>query len=141
MKEEFPEKYYNLQYSRFKKIAGYKYKTKNGEKVRNFFEKKVADFLFDSGISYEYEPLVNIDKKYFFPDFLINGNIILECTEWKGHDKAVKLNKKINYLKKRFSVFVIIPRSLSIYYQKIEKSKLIYYEELTLKFKNGIIVN
>ena len=41
MKKNKPREYYLIQHSRFKKIAGYKYDTKNGEKVRNIFEKEI----------------------------------------------------------------------------------------------------
>ena len=81
MKKENPEKYYQMQYEKFKKIGGYKFLTLDGKKVRNQFEKDVADLLKGLGLDYKYEPLVYVGKKYFFPDFLINDKIILECTE------------------------------------------------------------
>ncbi len=121
MKEKKPEEYYLIQYSRFKKIGGYKYQTKKGEKVRNSFEKQVADMLENYGIEYEYEPLINIGKKYFFPDFLINKKIIIECTMWKGESKAYKLREKINILKKKYKIFVIIPKGLYSYYKILDK--------------------
>jgi len=119
MKENSPEEYYLLQYSKFKKIGGYKYKTKRGEKVRNNFEKQVADIL--DKLKYEYEPLIKIGKRYFFPDFLINKKIIIECTEWKGEIKAHKLKKKLKYLKKEYKVFVVIPKDLYRYYKILNK--------------------
>jgi len=45
MKLNNPKKYYEMQYEKFKKIGGYKFKTLNNEKVRNKFEKDVADKL------------------------------------------------------------------------------------------------
>ena len=124
MKENNPKEYYLIQYSRFKKIGGYKFKTKNGEIVRNIFEKQVADQLHKKGIKYEYEPLVNIGKRYFFPDFLINNKTIIECTMWKGESKAYKLKEKIKYLKKEYKVLVLVPKHLNKYY-KILNSHLI----------------
>lgn len=117
MKKNNPERYYLLQYSRFKKIGGYKYKTIKGEKVRNSFEKETADILHRLGIKYEYEPLVNIGKNYFFPDFVIENRIIIECTMWKGEQKAYKLKEKINSLKRAYKVFVLIPKNLYSYYK------------------------
>jgi hypothetical protein len=43
MKEKKPREYHLIQYEKFKKIGGYKFQTNNGEKVRNLFEKEVAD--------------------------------------------------------------------------------------------------
>ena len=117
MKQKNPKKYYLIQYNNFKKIGGYKFKTKKGEKVRNLFEMKIADILNKVGINYEYEPLIKIENKYFFPDFLINKKIIIECTMWKGEAKAYKLKEKIEYLKKKYRVFVIIPKNLYTYYK------------------------
>jgi hypothetical protein len=130
MKDNNPEKYYKIQYSRFKKISGYKFKTKNGEKVRNLFEKKVADILFDYGVSYKYEPLVHVGKKYFFPDFLIGKDLIIECTAWKGESKAYKLKEKISYLKNKYKVYVAIPESLRKYYKIIEDYLLVGPNEI-----------
>lgn len=130
MKRDSPREYYMIQYNRFKKIGEYKYITKNGEKVRNLLEKDTADFFFEKNIKYEYEPLVSVGKRYFFPDFLIDNKIIIECTMWRGYDKAAKLAKKINILKKRYEVFVLIPVKLSKYYQKISKNLLFNCEQL-----------
>lgn len=125
MKENNPEKYYLIQYSRFKKIGKYKYKTKRGELVRNLLEKQTADFLYGKGINYQYEPLIKADNKYFFPDFVLNGNIIIECTMWRGEIKAYKLKEKIRHLEKEYKVFVLIPKSLYKYY-KILNNHLIF---------------
>ena len=45
MKRENPKEYHLIQYEKFKKIYGYKFTTVKGEKVRNKFEKDVADKL------------------------------------------------------------------------------------------------
>ncbi|GBE19559.1 MAG TPA: hypothetical protein ENG87_02345 [Candidatus Pacearchaeota archaeon] len=121
MKENNPKKYHLIQYSRFRKIGGYKYKTKKGEKVRNIFEKQVADILNKCEVKYEYEPLINIERRYFFPDFLINKKIIIECTMWKGETKAYKLKEKIDILKKKYKIFVVIPKGLYSYYKILDK--------------------
>lgn len=117
MKENQPEEYYNIQYSRFKKMIGYKLKTKKGEEVRNILEQQTADILFNLKIDYKYEPLVHIGKKYFFPDFLINNKIIIECTMWKGEEKAYQLKEKIKHLSKKYKIYVIIPKTLYSYYK------------------------
>jgi len=116
MKKNNPVEYYNLQYSRFKKIGGYKFETNKGEKVRNLLEKDAADILNKLKIKYQYEPLINVNGRYFFPDFLINNNIIIECTAWKGFEKAYKLKQKVELLSKKYKVYVVIPKNLYSYY-------------------------
>lgn len=121
LKKELGRKYYLDQYERFKKIGGYKIRTNCGELVRNILEKKIADILFQSGVNYQYEPCININKNYYFPDFLIN-DIIIECSMWRGFDKATKLKKKIkNFEKAGYKVFVVVPNNLRKYYKSIEK--------------------
>lgn len=120
MKKNKPKEYYSIQYSRFKKIYGYKFKTKKGELVRNSLERDIADIFYDLGIKYKYEPLIHIGKKYFFPDFLINNKIIVECTMWKGVKKAYSLKDKIRILEKKYKVFVVIPKSLYRYYEMLD---------------------
>lgn len=130
MKDEKPREYYLMQYEKFKKIGGYNFRTLNDEKVRNKFEKDVADLLKDLGINYKYEPLIHIGKKYFFPDFLIDDKIILECTEWRGVDKAIKLRDKIKILKKNYKVYVVIPKPLKRYYETINQYLLLGLDDL-----------
>ncbi|MAE49944.1 hypothetical protein CMI48_03895 [Candidatus Pacearchaeota archaeon] len=130
MKTTQPEKYYKIQYERFKKIAGYKHKTNDGKKVRNKLEKEIADLLNKMKINYQYEPLVKANNKYFFPDFLINKNIIIECTMWKGADKAIKLKEKIKHLKEKYRVYVLIPKALNRYYKILNNHLLLGVDEL-----------
>lgn len=132
MKENEPIKYYNIQYSRFKRVAGYKLKTKKGEKVRNILEKQVADILFNLKINYKYEPLINIGKKYFFPDFLINNKTIIEVTMWKGEIKAYKLKEKIKHLSKRYKVYVVIPKTLYRYYKILNHHLILGLDDFVL---------
>ncbi|MBU2523207.1 MAG: hypothetical protein KKE23_02870 [Nanoarchaeota archaeon] len=129
MKRDSPEKYYLLQYSRFKKVGNYKLKTLKGEKVRNALEKETADFLFKRKIDYQYEPLIKIGDKVFFPDFLIYNRYIVECTAWRGFDKAIKLKDKIKVLKKKYQVFVIIPKALNKYYQILNNHLILGLDE------------
>jgi transcriptional regulator with XRE-family HTH domain len=129
MKREQPEKYYKEQYEKFKKIGGYKYITNNGEKVRNNWEKEVADMLKSLGVDYQYEPLIKIGNKAFFPDFFVSGDILIECTAWRGYDKAIKLREKIKYLKKYYKVYVVIPKGLYNYYQIIDNHLVLGLDE------------
>ncbi len=121
MKNEEPEKYYNTQYERFKKVGGYACKSKRGEIVRNKLEQEVADLLFGLNQNYSYEPLIKAEKHYF-PDFKI-GNLIIECTMWKGIEKAYLLAKKIADLENAgFTVKVVIPDNLREFYKPIERN-------------------
>lgn len=129
MKRENPREYYLSQYSKFKKIGGYKYKTENEEKVRNLLEKQVADTLRKLKIKYEYEPLIKVGRKYFFPDFLIGNKIIIECTAWKGEEKAYKLKEKIEHLKKDYKVYILIPKNLYSYYKILNNHLILGVDE------------
>lgn len=130
MKLENPTEYYTLQYEKFKKIYGYKYKTKNNEMVRNKFEKDVANKLKELSIKYIYEPLINIDKRWFYPDFVIENKIIIEATEWQGDTKAYQLKEKLKHLKKKFKVFVVIPKHLYTKYKILNKDLILGVENL-----------
>lgn len=80
-KELFSKEKYN--YVKYKKNI-----TLDGECVKSMGEKWIADFLFEHGIVYAYEPRVTwdkINKKYYHPDFSIyeinekkQKNILLE---------------------------------------------------------------
>ena len=129
MKINNSERYYKMQHEKFKKISGFKFKTLRGENVRNLLEKKVADLLFKSNLEYQYEPLIRVSSNSYFPDFKF-GNILIECSMWKGRDKASKLLKKINEFKKSdYKVLVIIPKHLRKYYKTVDKF-VVEFEEL-----------
>lgn len=132
MKEENPKEYYLMQYEKFKKIGGYKYKTENGEKVRNSFEKQVADKLKELNLNYKYESLIRIRKRYFFPDFLLNNNVIVEATAWNGETKSYLLKEKIECLEKRYKVFVVIPKHLYSKYRILNNHLILGIDNLAL---------
>ncbi len=130
MKNSHRKRYYTIQYERFKKIGGYKFVSKRGERVRNILEKKVADMLYNSKIDYEYEKYIDIDGKVFFPDFKIN-NIIIECTMWDGKEKAYKLLERIKIMKKvNLNVFVCVPKKLENLYKPVDKFLFTDIDEL-----------
>jgi len=114
------KEYYEIQHERFRKslksLSKRSY-TKRGEKVRNILEKEVADFLFSLNLKYEYEPFVKIDFKGYFPDFMI-GNLIIECTMWKGDIKLSYLRKKIKDFKRfGYKVRLVIPEDIAKFYK------------------------
>ncbi|MFA5126337.1 MAG: hypothetical protein WC462_05045 [archaeon] len=142
MKRTKTKEYYELQYARFKKVSPYKIKTKKGHFVRNQLEKEVADLLYERKIDYDYEPYIYVFNKVYFPDFVF-GKTVLECTSWKGVQKACSLRKKIVKLEKAgFVVFVVVPEALRSFYKLIEKN-IIYQEELVGKdfFNRKVLQN
>ena len=134
-----PRKYHLMQYEKFKKIGGYKFTTKNGEKMRNSFEKKIADHLYELKIPYKYEPLIKVKDRYFFPDFVINDKIIIECTAWKGETKAYKIKEKVDLLKRKYKVYVVIPKNLYTYYKILDNHLIQGVEKFVLVAQTFLI--
>jgi dGTP triphosphohydrolase len=48
-----------------------RFKTKSGIRVRSKAEKIIADFLFEKGIEFAYEPIANLGGFYVVPDFYL----------------------------------------------------------------------
>jgi len=121
MKKKSKKQYFIAQYERFKKVGQYKYFTERGERVRNELEKQVADFLFDLKKNYKYEPYIESNNNVFFPDFLVENKTIIECTMWRGYDKATKLKRKIlNLEKSGFKIIVFIDPKVTKFYKSIK---------------------
>lgn len=77
--------------------------------------------FFELGQNYSYEPYVKTKTNPYFPDFKIN-KFIIECTMWKGHQKAYPLAKKIlNLEREGYTVKVVIPDNLTHFYKPIER--------------------
>jgi hypothetical protein len=133
MKREKPVEYYSLQYERFKKVGAYKLLTIRGEKVRNCLEKDVADLLCRMELNYEYEPLVKGENKYYFPDFRVN-TLLIECSMWRGKEKAYKLLHKIKDLQKEgYVTIVVVPSGLRHFYKVLDKYLVTDVRELKKK--------
>jgi hypothetical protein len=130
MKSDNPDLYHKIQYERFKKIGKYKHESLKGEKVRNDLERRTANWLIKNKINYKFEPLIRIDNKFFFPDFVIEDKVIIECTMWRGYDKAAKLREKIEVLERKYKVFVLIPENLYKYYKSIQPNIIFSLEEI-----------
>lgn len=134
MKKENPDQYHLDQYRRFKKIGGYKYTSIRGEKVRNALEMKVANNMYRNNVEYEYEPLVKGERSYYFPDFKI-GSLIIECTMWKGEEKAYRLLHKIRDLEKAgFRIIVIVPPELRRFYKALDTYLTTDFSELEKQY-------
>ena len=116
MKKEKPEEYFEIQHRRFKKINKKKWKTNRGEFVRNKFELEIANILDSLSADYLYEPCMKLSSTYF-PDFKV-GNLIIECTAWRGEDKAKALSIKIqDFEKEGYKVKVVVPDNLRSFYK------------------------
>lgn len=125
MKENDPEKYYKLQYKRFRKIGNKPLlKTRCDVKVRNKFEQEVVNFLFNNKFKFEYEPYINIRGKAYFPDIIVSKNNIIEITAWKHPDfqRIAYLKQKIkDYKIEGFKVYFYIPKLYRNFYKEINK--------------------
>lgn len=138
MKLERPIEYYHMQYERFKKVGVYKLTAIRGEKVRNSLEKDVADLLYGMRLRYEYEPLVKGNEDYYFPDFKVN-NLLIECSMWRGEEKAYKLLHKIKDLQKEgYFVVVVVPRQLRHFYKVLDEYLVTDIEELKEKISASV---
>ena len=141
MRKNNTKEYFDIQHNRFKTMRKKFEITENGEKVRNKLEKQVADILYTLNIDYQYEPHLNINKKSYFPDFSFE-NIIIECTYWKGENKAIELRKKIfDYENEEYTAIVVVPRALGSFYKLIEKNVIyadVLEEELCLRSSDKV---
>jgi DNA helicase-4 len=53
------------------------HETLDGKQVKSFGEKLIANFLFENGVRYRYEPVHRWDKNVYRPDFELNGHQIV----------------------------------------------------------------
>lgn len=56
---------------KYRESFGGSYTTVRGERVRSLGEKRIADFLFERGVQYEYEPLMMVGGEKVRPDFAL----------------------------------------------------------------------
>ena len=99
MKNEHPEEYRRIQYSRIKKSLKYKCEF-NGQKYRNNLELEVARILTEQLVEFEYERPLNWDNRFYFPDFTL-GKLVIECTFWNNVlQKTKELSQKIEDYRK-----------------------------------------
>lgn len=79
----------------FRKAGRRKVIGPKGEKMFNQGEKNIATYLLSKGIDYEYEPLIRINGRPYFPDFIV-GNMIIERCGFITKNYADILKRKIN---------------------------------------------
>jgi hypothetical protein len=61
-------------------LSGSRFKKKSGIQVRSKAEKIIADFLFEKGIRFVYQPIVDLDGYYVIPDFHLGGRLKGDAT-------------------------------------------------------------
>jgi hypothetical protein len=111
-----PKRLRMISHLGFLKSTKRKFLGPKGELVFNELEKKVAETLHANGIDYVYEPIISLGKNFVSPDFLLEGKVIIECTEWTDiTEKSFLLKTKI----KRLVASKIIKRAIVVTNQSL----------------------
>lgn len=85
-----------------------------GERMFNRHEKNIALWLLSHDKDYEYERLLKINGRYYFPDFIVENIIIERCGVFtKSYFKTLK--RKLNDYRKYWKgkVVIVSPRKFS----------------------------
>lgn len=93
-----------------KKLLKGKYSDGMGNLMKSKFELDVATLLQELNIKYEYENRIKVNGNYYFPDFSIKPNILIEVCGFILGDKSLKsyINKIKDYLKNTtFDIIVV----------------------------------
>jgi hypothetical protein len=94
----------------FRNIGIRKFIGPKNEKMFTESEKRLAEFFFENKIEYEYEPLLKIGTKSYFPDFVINKIIIERCGVISREYFRNLQNKLNDYKRINKKVIVILPK-------------------------------
>jgi hypothetical protein len=112
------------------RIINRRLKTRKGDIVKSKFERSMANYLFNRGIDYVYEPKLRLGKKLFKPDFYLSENkIYIEC--WGMNNMALYMKRRV-YKEKVYNFYNI--DYLSVNYKDMKKGR--YHKILR---KAGII--
>jgi len=91
----------------------------NKEQMVNELEFKVAIQLFKLDIKYQYEPLLRVEEKKFYPDFKTGKNII-ECCYWESEDRWLYLSRKFSiYHGSGFNCILVTKQKCKKYFHLI----------------------
>lgn len=112
------------------KVTGKRiYEGPNKEKMVNELELKVAVQLAKSDIKYQYEPLLRVESKKFYPDFKTGHNII-ECCYWESEDRWLYLATKFSlYHGSGFNCILVTKQLCKKYFNLIPDFVKILKEE------------
>jgi hypothetical protein len=90
--------------------------TQGGQRVKSKGEKRVADFLHESGIRYEYEKPIRANGRPYRPDFYLPdyGTFVEYAGMWDnfGDYRKAQYKKFEDYEKERMKLIVIFPGDL-----------------------------
>jgi hypothetical protein len=90
--------------------------TQRGERVKSRGEKRVADFLHESGIRYEYEKQVIANGRPYLPDFYLPDydTYVEYAGMWDnfGDYRKAQYKKFDDYEKARMKLVVVFPEDL-----------------------------
>ena len=77
-----------------------KFMTKAGHLVQSEGEKIIADRLYECGIDYTYDSLIEIDEEWIRPDFILPGlnDLIIEYKGMEGLEYNEKFERKLQIL-------------------------------------------
>lgn len=95
--------------------------TKRGEKVRSYYEKQVADWMFTHGIDYEYEPE---GFGPYTPDFVVDGTVVemWGVTDSPGYDERRRTKEKF-YASRNITLISVEPDDIGSLDERIERLK------------------
>ena len=92
-----------------------KFMTKAGHYVQSEGERIIADRLYECGIDYIYDSLIEIDGEWIRPDFILSGlnDLIVEYKGMEDQEYNEKFERKIMILAAAgMQVMVLRPRDL-----------------------------
>lgn len=103
-----------------------------GHYVRSKYEEDVGKILKDHNVSYEYEPkfLVNYpngEKHYYFADYLLKNNIIIEPKGWFREENREKL-KSFQEQYPHIRLIIVIEKKLEETKKHFEAYNLNYFQ-------------
>lgn len=114
-----PKRLKSISHLGFLKRCKRKFLGPNRESLFNKLEKEVAETLHANGIKYEYEPIIPLEERFVIPDFLLKGEVAIECTEWTNvKEKSYQLENKI----KRLLASKVIKRAIVVTNQGLLRS-------------------
>ncbi len=86
-----------------------------GEDLKSYGEKSIANFLFENGLDYEYEPVIRWNENQYRPDFLVtqsNRRVIIEYFGFTDREYLQQAQRKREYWGGRRNDYQFIEMSI-----------------------------